>query len=872
MLRLAGTGGVGRVWLVRDASLGRDVALKELRPDRADPGYWGRFVREAQVTGQLEHPGIVPVYEVGRRPEDNQPFYTMRFVHGRTLKDAIAAYHERRKRNEAGPLELRELLGAFVQVCQAVGYAHSRGVLHRDLKPHNVALGDYGEVMVLDWGLAKVQAEAAPPRSEADAGASTVPAVVTPDIGQDPTQAGAVLGTPQYMAPEQAEGRLDLLDARSDVYGLGAILYHLLTGAPPFAGRDTAEVLDRVRHDPPRPPRELVSEAPPPLEAVCLKALAKRREDRYPSAQALAEEVLCWLADEPVTAYRDPLTVRLTRWGRRHRTAVTTGAALLLTTTVALVIGLVAVNGERAHTARAKQATEAALAQVTEEQGKTQKALQLSKEAERSASQQRQLALKTVRGVVDDIHALLKDRPGQEELRKELLRRALAGLKEVARAADTATAVDHETVWARFELGDIFLEIDGSRAQAKAQYEKAHELARQVWQANPESAVAQRDLSLAHQKLGDVCLGLRDRQAALDNYQKALEISQRLADADPTSALAQRDLSVSHGRLGDVYLELGEGKAALDSYQKGLEIDQRLADADKTSALAQRDLAISYERLGDVYLQLGDNKAALDNFKKASERLAVANPSSAQAQRDLVVSHHKLGDVQQRLEDGRAARGSYKKALALARRLAVADSLSAQAQRDLLVSYSKLGAVAQHAYDFTTALGWFGRALDVPKRFPKTDFFNQDIIALQTRARFCRAAEQAVVDPATVRALPEDLRGPVAREATVARLGRTLRLSNAVAGADQLADSAKAQGDLYNAACDYTLCVPPADKPEAKEKYAARAVDLLRQAVAKGFQDVASMKEDADLDVLRPRDDFQKLLADLEAVTKPKDR
>src|SRR5262249_38577198 len=148
MLRLAGTGGIGRVWLVRDSNLGREVALKELRPDRADPGFWGRFVREAQVTGQLEHPGIVPVYEVGRRPQDDQPFYTMRFVRGRTLKDAIAAYHERRQRKEAGRLELRELLTAFVGVCNAVAYAHSRGVLHRDLKPANVALGDYGEVMV----------------------------------------------------------------------------------------------------------------------------------------------------------------------------------------------------------------------------------------------------------------------------------------------------------------------------------------------------------------------------------------------------------------------------------------------------------------------------------------------------------------------------------------------------------------------------------------------------------------------------------------------------------------------------------------------------------------------------------------------------
>src|SRR5207249_8715713 len=131
MLRLAGIGGIGRVWLARDGSMGREVALKELRPDRAHAGFWGRFVREAQVTGQLEHPGIVPVYEVGRRPQDNQPYYTMRFVRGRTLDAAVAAYHVRRRRKEAGPLELREPLGAFVQVCNAMAYAHSRGGLQR---------------------------------------------------------------------------------------------------------------------------------------------------------------------------------------------------------------------------------------------------------------------------------------------------------------------------------------------------------------------------------------------------------------------------------------------------------------------------------------------------------------------------------------------------------------------------------------------------------------------------------------------------------------------------------------------------------------------------------------------------------------------
>jgi hypothetical protein len=155
--RLHATGGIGRVWLARDSSLDRDVALKELRPDQeAPPAVVARFLKEARITGQLEHPGIVPIYEVGHRPGDEAPFYTMRFIRGRTLSTAAANYHRRRVEGEAGDLDLRKLLADFVGVCNTIAYAHNRGVLHRDLKPGNVVLGDYGEVIVLDWGLAKV--------------------------------------------------------------------------------------------------------------------------------------------------------------------------------------------------------------------------------------------------------------------------------------------------------------------------------------------------------------------------------------------------------------------------------------------------------------------------------------------------------------------------------------------------------------------------------------------------------------------------------------------------------------------------------------------------------------------------------------------
>jgi serine/threonine protein kinase/uncharacterized protein with WD repeat len=367
ILRPHGKGGIGEVFVALDQELNRQVALKEIQDQHADdPQSRGRFVREAEITGGLEHPGIVPVYGLGQYG-DGRPYYAMRFIQGETLKDAIACYHQasdgvhlRRSNGMDEPrrspeFELRALLTRFVAVCNTIAYAHSRGVIHRDIKPSNIMLGKFGEKLIVDWGLAKaIGHEPAPSVGD---GSIEPPLIPRSTDGIAETHMGAALGTPAYMSPEQAAGRLDKLGPASDIYSLGATLYTLLTGAPPVDSRKVAEALTRVQKGDWLPPRQIKRGVSPALEAICLKSMEMDPNARYATAKALADDVEEWLADEPVAAWPEPWTVRLRRWGRARRSLVTSTLAATLVALVGLTAALLllAANAE----ARAKARREA---------------------------------------------------------------------------------------------------------------------------------------------------------------------------------------------------------------------------------------------------------------------------------------------------------------------------------------------------------------------------------------------------------------------------------------------------------------------------------------------------------------------------------
>jgi tetratricopeptide (TPR) repeat protein len=363
ILRPHAEGGLGVVSVARDEELHREVALKEIKDRYADhPQSRARFLLEAEVTGGLEHPGIVPVYGLGSYA-DGRPFYAMRFIRGDSLKEAVERFHtgpdgrpRKLTRTDFEGSAFRGLLGRFVDVCQAVAYAHSRRVLHRDLKPGNVMLGKYGETLVVDWGLAKPLARPGDPAPASPADEPSLHPASASGTGE--TLPGSVVGTPEYMSPEQAAGRWDVVGPASDIYGLGATLYAVLAGRPPVTGADVPTVLGKVERGAVDPLRQINPAVPPALDAVCRKALAMKPADRYASALDLAQDVERWLADEPVAAWREPLGARVRRWVRTHARLVTGTVAALVVGVGAL--GMLAWQSDRARRAVAQEQAETA--------------------------------------------------------------------------------------------------------------------------------------------------------------------------------------------------------------------------------------------------------------------------------------------------------------------------------------------------------------------------------------------------------------------------------------------------------------------------------------------------------------------------------
>ncbi|WP_145366247.1 serine/threonine-protein kinase, partial [Stratiformator vulcanicus] len=425
ILRPHAKGGLGQVLVARDTELQREVALKEILDHAAsNEEARSRFLLEAEVTGKLEHPGIVPVYGLGTYA-DGRPYYAMKFIRGQSLKEATEEYHSQKGQTSAERnTAFRSLIGRFVDLCNTIAYAHSRGVLHRDLKPGNVMLGKYGETLVVDWGIAKVEGR------KDTAGASTLEDErkinVTSGSNATPTQTGRAVGTPAFMSPEQAAGRHDLLGPASDIYGLGATLYYVLTGKPPVQGDNIAEVLRNVEQGRIEPPSAIKSGIAPDLSAISMKALTNEPKDRYSSAEDIAADLERWLADEPVSVRRPSVLERAGRLLKRHRASVLVGTSALLLLSVGALTAIVAITNYASSEAAARSEAQAAELVAVENEKAARKA---EREAERAAIEERK---------AKDVAVVAKNNIQREKrkLEKVLYREQINGARQAWEAGD----------------------------------------------------------------------------------------------------------------------------------------------------------------------------------------------------------------------------------------------------------------------------------------------------------------------------------------------------------------------------------------------------------------------------------------------------
>ncbi|MBP5405936.1 protein kinase [bacterium] len=328
-------GGSGRVLGVMDRHIGRKIAMKELLSDSVKPpsenedpqktAMRNRFLREAKLTGRLEHPAIIPVYEIGRH-QNGTFYYTMRLIKGKTLLQAI---------RKCDSLEERlELLPYFYNVCNAVAYSHSKGVINRDLKPSNVMIGEFGETVVLDWGLAKLK------------GSDEMIFMQYENFGVGETIVGQAIGTPSYMPPEQAEGKIEEIDELSDIYSLGAILYQILTGIPPFSGKSVDEIIRKVLTEKVENATKRNKDIPPELAAIAGKALSKKKKERYAAVGEMLEDLSSYLSGRKVRVYRYSLFESLKFAASRHKAVATSSFIILAVAVIAAIYIMMALNRE----------------------------------------------------------------------------------------------------------------------------------------------------------------------------------------------------------------------------------------------------------------------------------------------------------------------------------------------------------------------------------------------------------------------------------------------------------------------------------------------------------------------------------------------
>ena len=669
-------GGMGEISVAKDEELGRQVALKQILSDKADHTvYRQKFQVEAEITGNLEHPGIVPVYGLGAGP-DGRPYYAMRLVHGDNLSAKIQQFHERREDQRANynSVEFHGLVDRLIDVAQAICYAHSRGVLHRDLKPGNILVGEYGETLVIDWGLARLP-QATGSESDGSIAQDRIdaksPLLIRSGSNVDATMQGQALGTVGYAPPEQLNGRIDLITERSDVYALGAILYQILVGSAPIGSQDkSAKLGDLIKQTIEgriKPPRQVGHSVPKSLSAICMKALQREPSERYESVTMFIQELERWKADQPVIAAPDSMADRLLRMARRYRTAALAAAAALLGIAFVTGLALVVVNRARVNEAAAHDQAEALAAETT----------QLAIEKTQLAEEKTELANRNQTVVDTFVAAFRSSDPKNEGVTSkmtalEVLRQALTRIEtdeDLARDVLTkATLLD--------ALGKSLLSL-GACDQANSAFEESLRLRKtKLGPEHPDTLDSMNNLALGYDAAGrhaeafplyeqtlrltKATLGPEhpDTLASMNNLALAYYLEGRLKEAVPlyeetfklmTAQLGSDDPGTlsSMSNLAAAYKSAGRLEEALTLYEETLRLRTAKLGPDHPDTLnSMGNLATGYEAAG----RFADALPLLEKtLRLETAKLGPEHPTTLDSMGNLAMAYHSAGRLQEAL-------------------------------------------------------------------------------------------------------------------------------------------------------------------------------------------------------------------------------
>lgn len=575
-----GRGGMGVVSRVRDQRLQRDLAMKVLAAQGGQAATdgsasWRRFLDEAQITGQLAHPGVVPVHDIGIDAQ-GRAFFTMDLIRGDDFRRVIARVHD------AGDTEwtLTRAIQIVIRVCEAVAYAHANGVIHRDLKPANVMVGGFGETYVLDWGLARVGAHASVPGDDEASESAT----------GSHTLAGDVLGTPAFMAPEQARGELESVDALSDVYSIGAILYHLLAGRPPYAESGRArDVLERLLAGPPEPIAAAHAEVAPELIAICEKAMHRERGERYESVAALAEDLRAFVELRVVHAYEAGAVAEARKWIRRNRPLAWTGFAALLALVAGLVFSVVQKDAADAQARRADANSE--------------------------------IASDAVEQMMTRLGAwYLADAPGLSELRRDILLDAVEFRRNLDDGSDAASV----------ELGKalvILAKVQNTLDEFESIDRRTQEAIERLAPARPDGSpfgASRKHIVEAHSVRGSAALDQEQFDRAQLEFETAMQLCDRW-EGDPPDASMQRVRQKVLTSFGALFERQRDWERALDVYARAAELGLSIVQENPGRPEDRSSAGLAHENLARVLIRERQWDEAEAVLRKADDLLSVAS-------------------------------------------------------------------------------------------------------------------------------------------------------------------------------------------------------------------------------------------------------